>query len=158
MRAALVVGNITLGIFLLFVLQFAVPYWLGPAGLVVVGLLDAATYLELRRRRAIRLHARAGHRPTGGPVGLRPVAESAHHLKDETVATVALLVFIVGFFIEGLGLRVIDPAYPPATTNDILWLAGSAVVMIALLMLRPYEWRRYDLRSESEKFDTTDDH
>ncbi len=157
MREALVVGNITLSIFLLFVLQFVVPYWLGPAGLLVVGFLDAAIYLALRNRRAIRQHARAGHR-AGGPLGRRPVAKTAYLVKDETVATVALLVFIVGFFVQGLGLRVTNPAYPPSTTNDVLWWAGYAVVMIALLMLSPYRWRRYDLRSESEKYDTTGDH
>ncbi len=157
-RAALVVGSITLGILLLLALQFVVPYWLGTAGLLVVGLLDAAIYLELRHHRAVRQRARAGHRPSGNLGGRYPAVMTAHPVKDENVATIALLVFIVGLFVQGLGLRIINPAYPPATTNDLLWWGGYAVVNIAFLMLSPIRWRRYDLRSESEKYDTTDDH
>ncbi len=158
MREALVVGGITLGILLLFVLQFVVPYWLGTAGLLVVAFLDAGIYLELRHRRAIRQRARARHRSGGSAEGRNPVARNARVVKDETVATVALLVFIVGFFVQGLGLRITNPAYPPSTTNDALWWGGYAVVMIAFLMLSPFKWHRYDLRSESEKYDTTYDH
>ncbi len=156
-RAALVVSGITLGILLVFALQFVVPYWLGTAGLLVVGLLDAAIYLELRHRRAIRQRAREGHRPSGSLVGRRPAAKTARLMKDETVATVALVVFILGFFVQGLGLRVINPAYPPTTTNDALWWGGFAVVQVAFLMMWPFRWHRYDLRSESEMYHTTDD-
>ncbi len=154
LRAAGVVGGITLGILLLFLLQFAIPYWIGPAGLVVVGFVDAAIYLEARRRRALRKRARTSNRAVGGPVDRHPVTHTKHPLEDEVVATIALIVFVVGFSMEGAVLQ----AKPGSLMNFVLFQVGAVMMTIAAVMWWPYEWRPYDLRSESEKYDTTEDH
>lgn len=157
LRAAGLVGGLTLGILLLIFLQFALPYWMGLTGLIALGFVDAAIYLEVRHRRAVRNRASRDNRAVGPPQRLA-VTQAKRRFEDETVATVALLLFIVGFFVQGLSLRITNPAYPPATTNEILWWVGFAVVTIALLLLAPYRWRPYDWNSESEKYDTTEDH
>ncbi len=149
LRAGLVVVGFTLGILLLFFLQFAIPYWIGPVGLVVVGLVDAAIYLELRRRRAKRRRARKSKGAVGGTVTPRrgPV-------KDEVVVTIGLIVFVLGFSIEGFALQ----ANAGSLGNFVLFRVGAATMTIACLMWSPYEWRFVDWRTESEKYDTTDDH
>ena len=158
MRATLVVTGITLGILLLFVLQFAIPYWMGPAGLIVVGVVDAAIFLGMRHRRTLRQRARAGHQ-AGGPADRRPAIQPKHRVGDEIVVVVALLVFIIGIYVQGLGLRVINPAYLPAVTNAVLYWLGYAVVSIAfLLFLGTYKWGLYSRTPDLETYDTTDDH
>lgn len=149
LRAGLVVSGLTMAILLLFFLQFAVPYWIGPAGLVLVGLVDAAIYLELRRRRVKRRRARTSKR-----VVLGSATRNKGPLKDEFVATVALLVLVVGLSIEGVALQ----GKPGSLVNFVLLQVGAAMTFIACLMWWPYEWRFYDWRSESDKYDTTDDH
>ncbi len=151
LRASLFVGGLTLGILFLVFLQFAIPYWIGPAGLVVVVFVDTAIYLELRHRRAVRRRAHAGKRAVG-----RSATPRKGPLKDEYVVTIGLLVFIVGFSIEGIGLQ----ANPQSTTAFVLFLVGGVITMVAALMWWPYEWKYYYSMwtSESETYDTTDDH
>ncbi len=138
-----------MAVLLLFFLQFALPYWIGPAGLVLVGLVDAAIFLEFRRRRAKRRRARTSKWAVGGSA-----IRHKGPLKDEFVATVALLVLVVGLSIEGVALQGIHGSL----VHFVLFQVGIALTVVACLMLWPYEWRFYDWRSESEKYDTTDDH
>ncbi len=151
LRAAVVVIGITLGILLLFFLQFAIPYWIGPVGLVVLGFVDAAIYLEMRRRRARRRRARVGHLVPRGRVDPSAVARRRRPLGEEFVATIGLLVFVVGISMWGVSLQG-DP-----TGNVLLSLIGSVLLTIACGIWWPYQWRFYDWRTESEKYDTTDD-
>ncbi len=148
-RAGLVVSGLTMAILLLVFLQFAAPYWLGLAGLIFVGFVDAAIYLEFRRRRAKRRRARIRRAAVGSLA-----TPQRGHLKDELVATVALLVLVLGLAVEGIAFQGIHESLP----HFILFQVGIALTLVACLMLWPYEWRMYDWRSESEKYDTTDDH
>ncbi len=149
LREGLVVSGLTMAVLLLAFLQLALPYWFGPAGLVLIGLLDAAIYLEFRRRRAKRRRVRASTRAVG-----RSAANHKGPLKDEFVATAALLVLALGLSIEGMAVQGIHGSLPYL----ILFQGGAALTLIACLMLWPYEWRFYDWRAESDKYDTTDDH
>lgn len=154
LRAALLVVGITLGILLLFFLQFALPYWMGPTGLVLVGFVDAIVYLVLHHRRAARRRARLAQRMvTHAPMG-RDVTRDEAPLRDELVIVIALLVFVVGFSIEGAILQV----QMWSLTDFLVFLGAGAIMVFAALLLWPYEWRFYDRRSESDKYDTTDDH
>ena len=152
LRAALVVGGITLGILLLLFSHFALPYWIGPAGLVVVGIVDAVIILVVRHRRSVRRRAHAAPWTVGGP--------AAHHAgpnQDEFVVTIALLCFVVGLSISGLTLQsLLD--HPGSAIDFVLFQVGVVVLVIGDILLWPYEWRLYDGRTESEKYDTTDDH
>ncbi|HYM41016.1 MAG TPA: hypothetical protein VEY12_12885 [Thermoplasmata archaeon] len=154
LRAALVVTGITLGILVLFFLQFALPYWLGPLGLAVAVFVDAAIYGELRHRHNKRRRARMGIRDLGGPADLHAAFHDRRPPKDEYVVTVAFLVFVVGISMEGVALQ----ANSWSATYIILNEVGSALMLIASLIWWPYSWRFYDWRSESEKYDTTEDH
>ncbi len=150
LRAALAVGGITLGILLLFVVQFAIPYWMGLAGLIVVGFLDAAVYLDLRHRRALR-RARIGVRPPGGPVESHRLAQIERRRREESFAAVGVIVLVVGFTLAVIALQ---PNSGPLM-GFVLFPVGEAMLGIAIFMWWPYEWI---LGWQSEGFDTTDDH
>lgn len=158
---ALVLGGLTLGIFLLFVLQFAIPYLLGPVGLVVVVALDAGIFLALRHRKAVRRRLREREMVAMGLSDRRLAARHRRTINDEIVVAIAFVVFVIGFTLQGVGLGA-DSWSPQANLGLILM--GLAITGIAYMVMISYGWRwefyggAYDLRSESEKFDTTEDH
>lgn len=157
MRAALVVSGITLGILLLLFLQVALPYLMGSVGLLVVGIVDAVLYLELRHRRAERKRARTGNRVPGGPGDRRSVKRP---FPDEIGVAIALVVFVIGLCVEGVALQ---PDTGSSRANLFVFVLGITITTVGYVILRAYGWRygvwtQYDWTSESEKFDTTEDH
>ncbi len=153
MRPALVVGGITLGILGLLFLQFAIPYWMGPAGLVAVGVVDVALYLELRHRRAMRRRVRGGNPPAGGPVERHRLTQTKRPLREESLAAIGVVIFVLGLALEVIALHDgSDPAM-----DFVVLPVGEVMLGIAILTWWPYEWI-LGWKSESENFDTTDDH
>lgn len=155
MHPALVVSGITLGILTLFGIQFAIPYFLGPWGLVVVGVLDLLLFLELRRRRSRRTRPRKSGRIVFGTVDRRYVSHAKRPLEAELVATFAFAVFLVAIYALGVGIRFESLAVSP---NLDLYIAGSILTTLAWVILRRWSSTERALESESEKYDTTEDH
>lgn len=164
LHRALVVGGITLGILLLLFLQFAVPYFFGPIGLFVIGLVDATIYLEFRHHRTVRRERRMRGRNVSGPgYGIKAV-HYKRHLENDVGVTIALLVFVLGLCIEGVGLGA------DASSNGtgfVPLLLGTLLTFAAYCTLLYYGWAsgigylgwgHVDMRTESELWDTTDDH
>lgn len=163
LHRALVVGGITLGILILLFLQFAVPYWIGALGLVVMGLLDVAIYLEIRHLRTLRRRAHTPFRK-GDRVASTFVLNDKASLKDAYGVAIAFVVFVVGLCVEGVGLGAdassSGTGLVPLGIGILLATAGYAT-----LMLYGWEsgigalgWGYSDLRTESEMYDTADDH
>lgn len=164
-QPALVVGGITLGILALFGLQFLIPYYMGPWGLVAVGLMDLAIFLELRHRRTVRRRQRKRGRGPPVPGDRRNVDRGRRPLEDEFVVAIAFVVFVIGYVVEGVGLGA--DAWSP-DMNPILIVVGTVITIAAYVALRGTGWKYYGWGSggwrygappsESEQYDTTDDH
>jgi len=165
LRPLLVVGGMTLGILILFGLQFLLPYILGPWGLVVVGLMDLAIFLELRHRRTVRRLRRERGRSPRIPGDRRSVDHHVHPLEDELLVAIAFVVFVIGYVVEGIGLGA--DAWSPGV-NPVLVVVGTVITVAAYVALRGTGWTYYGWTSggwrygtppsESEQYDTTDDH
>ncbi len=164
LHRALVVGGITLGVLLLLVLQFAVPSFFGPMGLFVIGLVDATIYLEFRHHRTVRRELRMRDRNVSGPEHRIKAVRSKRHVGDEFGVTIALLVFVLGLCLEGVGLG----AYSSSNgTGFVPLVLGTLLTVAAYSTLLYYGWASgigclgwgyVDMRTESELWDTTDDH
>ncbi len=149
------VGGITLGILVLFGVQFLIPYVLGPWGLIVVLVLDLLLFLVLRPGRARRKPSRSVTRITWGPVDRRYVSHDKHPLETEVAATFLFAAFLVVIYAVGVGIRVDSLVLSP---NLLLYLVGSLMTTFAWLVLRLWHGANRSLESESEKYDTTEDH
>lgn len=150
---AVVVAGITLGILLLFSLHFAIPYLLGPLGLVAVVLLDVLIYLWIRRRRLVRKRPWKYSHIVWGPVDRRYVSRAPHQLEAEFAATFLFVAFLLGIYVIGTAIRVESWWIAPDVD---LYVFGSIMTSLAFRILLVY--RADPLQSESEKFDTTKDH
>ncbi len=75
------------------------------------------------------------------------------------MVAIALVFFAIGYSLEGAGLGA--DAWLPGT-NVVLLVVGSIMTIAAFLTMRYYGWSYFaygysNYRTESEKFDTTDD-
>lgn len=163
LHRALVVSGITIGILLLLFLQFAIPYWLGPLGLGVVGLLDLAIYLEARHLRTLRRRAHTRYRK-GDRAGTVLVARDKGPAKEALAVAVLFVLFVVGLWIEGVGLGA-DTSSRGVSLGALIVGMVLTAAAYSVLMLYGWEsgigalgWGYSDMRTESEKYDTTDDH
>ncbi len=163
LHRALVVGGITIGILLLLFLQFAIPFWTGPLGLLAVVLLDLAICLELRRLRTLRRRAHTRFRK-GDRVPTVLLNQDQGPLKEALAVAVVFVLFVVGLLIEGAGLGT-DISSRGAGLG--LLVVGIVLTSAAYYVLMLYGWESgigalgfgyTDMRTESEKYDTTDDH
>ena len=150
---ALVVTGITIGILFLFFVQFAIPYLIGPIGLVVVAFLDLSIYLWLRHRRIARKRPRKYSHVIWGPVDRRYAVKRHDALQKEIAATFVFGAFLLGLYMLGVALRV-ESLW--LSTNIDLYLLGSIMTAIALRFSMGYRYAW--IVPESEKFDTTEDH
>ncbi len=158
LRIALVVIGITVGILALFALQFLIPYFFGPAGLLIVVGLDLGTYLGVRHRKVRRMDSRNVGRSGRAPADGRSVPHAHGPVQDATLATLALFAFLVGCYLVGTSLRF-ESAW--VSTNLALYFLGTVLTAITLggltYMVYPYP-TALRMRSESEVYDTTEDH
>lgn len=163
LHRALVVGGITIGILILLFLQFAIPYWIGPLGLVGVGLLDLAVYLEVRHLRTLRRRAHTRYRK-GDRVATVLITRDQAPAKEALAVAVVFVLFVVGLWIEGVGLGADVSSRGAGLAALLVGMVLSAAAYF-LLMLYGWEsgigalgWGYSDMRTESEKYDTTEDH
>ena len=150
---ALVVGGITIGILSLLFLQFAIPYFVGPFGLVVVGLLDLTIVISVRNRRLARKRSQRLPVIRWGPVDPRYVLHRRNRLGTEMAASAVLALFIAVVYAVGVAVRV---EYWWIARDLTLYAVGSILTSIGIWFTFGFEWGR--LPSESELFDTTEDH
>ena len=138
----------------MFAVQFLIPYALGLAGLILVGLLDLIIYLALRRRARVRKRPRRYPHVEFGPVDRRYVVRRKKGTAEEEVAagfllaTFAVLVYVIGF-----AVRV---EYWWVSPDVVLYILGSAMTTAALYIVRMFLTE--SVPSESDLFDTTEDH
>ena len=156
-RIALVVSGITVGVLALFGLQFVIPYFLGPLGVLIVVALDAVIYLEFRHRKAMHRRPRMIHRFNPGARG-PSLATGKRPVHDEVLATLGLFALLIGSYLAGTGLRY-ETVWNG--TEVLVYFVGTAITSITLAgliyMVYPYP-TGLRMRTESEAFDTTDDH
>ncbi len=166
LHRALVVGGITLGALFLLFLQLAVPSFFGPIGLFVIGLVDATIYLEFHHHRTVQRKLRMRSGNVLGPENRIKAVHYKRHLEIEFRVTIALLVFVLGLCLEGVGLGA------DASSNGtgfVPLLLGTLLTIAAYSTLLYYGWASgigylgwgfvdTAMRTESELWDTTDDH
>ncbi len=152
LRIGVVVVGGTLAILALAVGQVALPLVFGPWGLVAAILIDLGVFLYLRHRHAVRQTPRRGPRyprVTFGPVDRRYATRQADALEKEVAATALVTVFVVTVFVASFVLYTTTTDFPIFLAAGIMLLA-TARIMDGLLFT--------PLPSESELWDTTDDH
>ncbi len=153
--AVVVVGG-TLAVLILAFFQIALPVVFGLWGLAALMLLDFGLFfLYLHRSTAHKPRPRRGRYPliTWGPVDHRYAARRVDALEKEITASavatgVIALIFIVSFVVYR-GAPWIHPTFPVFFAAGIMLVA--TVRILDGLVHTP-------LASESELWDTTDDH
>lgn len=152
---ALVVGGLTLGILMLFVLQFAAPYYGGLWGLVLIVILDLLIILEVRLRKTTPPRPLKKSRIVWGPVDPRYISHVKHPLELEVALTFVVITAMVGIYVLGTVFQGVSLG-PDFDFN--LNTVGVVMILMATWVLRGFLIQSAVLKSESEKYDTTDDH
>jgi len=139
-----------LGAFAFLVLQVGVPLLLGPVGLLIVLGFDLGLAIEIRvRKRRRRPHPRVVFRPI--EKGWRVRRRDA--FDREIAAGFVLGVFLLVVYAIGLAIRV---EFWWINQQFALYVVGTAMTTLVL-----WVWRGIRIDSwisESEKFDTVEDH
>ncbi len=163
LHRALVVAGITLGILILLFLQFAVPYWIGALGLVLMGLVDVAIYLEIRHLRTVRRRAHTRFRK-GDRVANTFVLNDKAPLKDAYAVAIAFVLFVTGLCVEGVGLGADASSSGSGLVPLGVGILLTTAAYVALVFygwesgIGALGWGYSDMRTESEMYDTTEDH
>lgn len=157
--AALFIAAVGLGFVGLLALQVLVPLVLGPAGLLLIVSFDLSLILAFHHAHRHPARPRYPH-VTFGPVDKRYRARRRDAVESDFVATYAVIVFLLLLYAVGVALRV---EYLAVDSDFALYLAGGVITTIADLLLAPYwgqfvPWGYWALQSESELFDTVEDH
>ncbi len=156
---AFLVTGLILGTFAYLVLIAILPFLFGPWALVVAGLVGAE--ILLAHHRHLR-HARTGTRIVWG----RPAKGSAvRRPRDRTeayvVGTFLIVVFALVVYSVGTWIRFTTWAptvdFPWYVVGLVLTRLGIAILFSLGVWIFPFSHMGW-LPSESELFDTTDDH
>ncbi len=147
-----VVGG-TLAILALGGAQVAFPWFFGPLGLVAAILIDLDVFLLFLRRRSARqgLLRRGPRYPLVkfGPVDRRYATRQMDALEKEIAATALVTAVILTVFVASLVLYTTTTDFPVFFAAGLMVLATARLVDGLLFTPLP---------SESELWDTTDDH
>lgn len=149
--SVLVLTGFVVAAFVLLLLQIGLPLLLGPGGLLLVVVLDVGLYVSIRRNRIRR--TRPPSRIVWGRVRKEWRVRRRDALETQIAVGFVLGAFLAVVYAVGVAIRI---EYWWINPNIPLYIVGSVITFLAfevMLGLGPDRWQ-----TESERFDTTEDH